>query len=107
MNKNIHIYETPEKLYQGFSIFLNKLLEEKEYINISLSGGETPKALFDFWAAHNDIEWQRVNFYWGDERCVPPTDDESNYGMAKKHLFDKVLISENQIFRIMGENSRS
>ncbi len=105
MQKNIHIYENAEKLYQGFSEFVTELLEGKERISISLSGGETPKALFDFWAKQNNLDWKRINFYWGDERCVPPTSPESNFGMTKQHLFDKISVSENQIFRIIGENN--
>lgn len=49
------------------------------------------------------IEWSKVNFYWADERCVPPEDDESNYGMTKKLLLSKVEIPESNIHRIMGE----
>lgn len=103
--KNIHIFEKDEELYLGFTRFVVQLLKEKERISISLSGGETPKALFDYWTEQDkSIDWSRVDFYWGDERCVPPADSESNYGMTKAHLLSKIDVSDNQIFRIVGEN---
>lgn len=102
---NIHIFANNKELHIGFSGFINELLSKKDRISISLSGGETPKALFDYWANEDKtIDWSRVDFYWGDERCVPPTDPESNYGMTKAHLLDKISISESQVFRIIGEN---
>ncbi|OJU50952.1 MAG: 6-phosphogluconolactonase [Bacteroidales bacterium 45-6] len=103
---NIHIFDKIEDLHKGFTAFIIELLSEKERISISLSGGETPKGLFDYWANEDkSIDWSRIDFYWGDERCVPPTDSESNYGMTKKHLLDKIAASESQVFRIIGENN--
>lgn len=100
----VHIFETENKLHIGFTQFINELLGEKEHINICLSGGDTPKALFDYWSTNEKlIDWSRVSFFWGDERCVPPTDSDSNYGMTKAHLFDKITVADNQINRIVGE----
>lgn len=103
----INIYGSCEALYAGFTEFLNGLINENSSrrTNVALSGGETPKALFDYWASgQGKADWSRVNFFWGDERCVPADDAESNFGMAKHHLLDKIGIGENQIFRIQGEN---
>ncbi|MFG0288143.1 MAG: 6-phosphogluconolactonase [Rhodopirellula sp. JB044] len=74
-------------------------------ISIALSGGSTPKILFKLWAEQyaDVIEWSRLHFYWGDERCVPPGDPESNYGVAKKLLFDKVPVPPENIHRVLGE----
>jgi 6-phosphogluconolactonase len=103
--KNINIFEKNEALHAGFTEFLGKLLANKERISISLSGGETPKGIFDYWASTDKtIDWSRIDFFWGDERCVAPSDTESNFGMTKAHLLDKIHVSENQIFRIIGEN---
>jgi 6-phosphogluconolactonase len=44
-----------------------------------------------------------VHFFWGDERCVPPEDDESNYKMAYESFLSKINILENQIHRVQGE----
>ena len=49
------------------------------------------------------ISLGRVHFFWGDERCVPPTDPESNFRLAKEHLFEPLAVAEGQIHRIQGE----
>ena len=78
-------------------------------LSIALSGGSTPKLLFSVLAGlySETIKWDDVHFYWGDERCVPPYDQESNYGEAKKILFDRINIPGKNIHRIMGENEPS
>jgi len=100
------IYEDQHKLVKGFTEFFIKLLGASDGIfNVALSGGSTPKIWFDYLAKnHKDnIDWQRVHFYWGDERCVPPEDQESNYGMTKKHLLEIIPIPDDNIHRIFGE----
>ncbi len=60
---------------------------------ISLSGGHTPERMFAMWsqdAYRNAFPWEHVHFFWGDDRYVPYTDPLSNFGMAKKLLFDNV-----------------
>ena len=107
IKEEIKVYDDTQALSKGFTEFLQKLLDVYPHINLSLSGGSTPKVLFDYWAVNckDTIDWERICFFWGDERCVPPEDDMSNYGMTKKHLFDKVSdIPDNNVFRIHGEN---
>lgn len=107
IKEEIKIYNDALALSEGFTELLKKLLEVYPHINLSLSGGSTPKALFDYWAANckDSIAWERISFYWGDERCVTPDDTMSNYGMTKTHLFDKVpAIMASNIYRIKGEN---
>jgi 6-phosphogluconolactonase len=87
---------------------LSNLLENNsETISIALSGGNTPKALFIYWTevCKEKIDWQRIRFYWVDERCVPSSSDESNYGVAKRIMFDKLAINPNNVFAIDGQNS--
>ena len=48
------------------------------------------------------INWQKVQIFWGDERCVPPEDEESNYGITKNLLLDKITIPKENIHRIKG-----
>ena len=85
---------------------INTQLKEKDKINIALSGGNTPKAIFKELAASykEKLNWEKINLFWGDERCVPPEDSESNYGMTKKHLLDYIKIPSKNINRILGEN---
>jgi 6-phosphogluconolactonase len=51
------------------------------------------------------MDWQRLHFFWVDERCVAPDNPESNYGNTKKTLFDKVNLPEANIHRIRGEHN--
>lgn len=79
---------------------------KKENFHIALSGGGTPALLFDIWANEyrSKTDWERICFYWVDERCVAPEDSDSNYGMTKKLLLSKVPLVKSQIFRIRGED---
>ena len=82
---------------------INTQLKEKDKINIALSGGNTPNAIFKELAASykEKLNWEKINLFWGDERCVPPEDSESNYGMTKKHLLDYIKIPSKNINRIL------
>lgn len=107
IKEEIKIYEDPNALSEAFTEFLLKLMDVYPHMNLALSGGTTPKVIFDYWAEHckDRIDWNRVSFFWGDERCVPPENVMNNYGMTKDHLFDKVpAIPNNNIYRIHGEN---
>jgi hypothetical protein len=71
-----------------------------------LSGGSTPKALYQLLSsdAHQHrIDWRGVEIYFGDERCVPPEDDRSNYKMALSTLIDRVPIPRDNVYRMKGE----
>lgn len=74
---------------------------------LALSGGSTPRAAYQRLAtgdlAHL-LDWGRVHVLWGDERCVPPDDPQSNYRMAKEALLDRVPIPPEHIHRIRGED---
>lgn len=74
--------------------------------HIALSGGTTPKALYERLAQPDFStrpEWGRTFIYFGDERAVPPDDEQSNYRMAKIALLDRVPIPPAQVFRIEAE----
>ncbi len=78
-----------------------------ETFNIALSGGSTPRTVYSFLSEFKKpyIPWDGIKFFWGDERCVPPDDAESNYLMAKESLLDKIGIANDQVYRIKGENN--
>lgn len=105
---NIKIFETSLILSEAFAKdFIekcNSLISEKGNANIALSGGNTPKLLFTILADEylNEIDWQKLNFYWVDERCVPADSIESNFGEAERILFSKTNSDKN-IHRIIGE----
>lgn len=104
--KQTRIYHTKQEVAERFSIFFQELASSKKTFHIALSGGSTPKIVFDYLAENFSatIDWSKVNFYWGDERCVSPTDNESNYKMTLEHLLSKIPIPAGNIFRILGEN---
>ena len=102
----LKISKTKQEVAVDFSRYLSLLIANRETIHIALSGGSTPKIVFDELAANfqEDIDWGKVYLYWGDERCVVPTDNESNYKMTVEHLISKIDIPEENIHRIKGEN---
>ena len=105
----LKIYNHKEEVALEFSKYLIDFIKQRGNAHIALSGGSTPKIVFDKLASsfRNEIEWEYVHFYWGDERCVPPTDAESNYRMTVEHLLSKIDIPEGNIHRIKGENNPS
>ncbi|MAZ27273.1 MAG: 6-phosphogluconolactonase [Cytophagaceae bacterium] len=100
----LKIFKDKITVAKEFCDFFVDLLKAKEGLTVALSGGSTPKVVFDYLAGHDTaIDWSKVKFFWGDERCVPPTDEESNYKMTVEHLFSKINVPEENIFRIKGE----
>ncbi len=105
MNYKIDISNNLEEIAERFAgILINTINQNKGQINIALSGGSTPKAVFDYLAKYYNekIEWNKINFFWGDERCVPSDHPESNYLMAHNHLFSKIGIHSKNIFKVDG-----
>jgi len=76
------------------------------YVTIALSGGSTPNILFTLLAGKHcaNVSWKNVHFFWGDERCVPPHDPESNFGVASRLFLEKIDIPGVNIHRIIGED---
>ena len=75
---------------------------------IAVSGGTTPKAMFALLADRSApyfarVPWDKLNLFWVDERCVPPTDAESNYRMTNEAMLSKVPLPADQIHRMKGE----
>lgn len=102
---NIRIFENPQATAKAFGEYLvSQVSGETEY-HVALSGGSTPKLLFEYLGEEypRSDAWTKVHFYWGDERCVPPEDDESNYKMAKELLLNQMKVPEANIHRIKGE----
>jgi len=100
------IFDNLNDLNEDFTLWLKELLSEKESLSIALSGGNTPKSLFKYWASNHadDIDWSKIKFFWSDERCVWPNSEDSNYKMVKDNLFDHIAVPAKNIFRIRGEN---
>lgn len=74
--------------------------------NLCLTGGSTPARTYELLATRFQlsVDWKEVQFYWGDDRCVPPDDPGSNFGMANRTMLSKLNLKPAQIHRIRGED---
>ena len=70
--------------------------------HVVLTGGSTPGRAYEL-AAERHPDWSRTQLWWGDERCVPPDDDRSNFGMAKRALLDRIAQQPTAVHRMRGE----
>lgn len=81
-----------------------KALGERHEFRIALSGGNTPRPVYTELARiGRDLPWDRILITFGDERCVPPDDDQSNFKMARETLFLPANIPDKSIMRMRGE----
>lgn len=97
--------QTARELIEAILAELDK--DKDKVFNIAISGGTTPVVAMDIWA--NDYAdrtpWDRIQFYWVDERCVWPDSPDSNYGTAKRFMFDLVSIPLKNIHPIIGPDN--
>lgn len=110
MSDEIDIYPTPDDLVRGAAGRIASLLAESVHERgrtmIALSGGGTPRHIYRALASGSlqpGVPWENVHVFWGDERCVPPDDPESNFRMAHEALLSRIMIPAENIHRIMGE----
>lgn len=82
---------------------LRERLAEQPLVHLCLTGGSTPRPIYQALAHETSLEWSRVRFYFGDERSVPPTHADSNFRMASETLLEPLHISPRHIARLRGE----
>jgi 6-phosphogluconolactonase len=93
-----------EKLFEALACRIKdiacKTVEEQGVFSMALSGGNTPKGLYTRLALYDDTEfpWERTYLFLGDERCVPNTSAQSNYGMISKSLLSSISIPSSNVF---------
>ncbi|MDP3583273.1 MAG: 6-phosphogluconolactonase, partial [Ignavibacteria bacterium] len=107
MSCKIDISKSVEELSEKVAKLLQSgAAAAEDYFTVALSGGSTPKAIFKYLATNykDKIVWNKIKFFWGDERCVPADHPDSNYLMTKENLFDEIEIPAENIFMIDGEN---
>lgn len=81
-------------------------IRERGSCSLVLSGGETPRGVYRLLGTDplkSAIDWPRVDLFFADERCVPPDDEQSNYGMVLKELVSAVPIPADNVHRMRGE----
>jgi 6-phosphogluconolactonase len=71
--------------------------------HVALTGGRTPERAYELAAALRP-DWGDAEVWWGDERCVPPDDERSNYGMTKRALLERLSSPPRAVHRIRGED---
>src|SRR5207237_6665531 len=77
-------------------------IDQRNEFRIALSGGNTPRLVYAE-MAKRDLPWGKFLFTFGDERCVPPENDESNFRMANEALFQPAPVPDSSILRMRGE----
>ncbi len=105
----IRTLTTPQELFEAGAELVaraaKEAVDERGRFTIALSGGSTPRSLYNLLAtnARTSLPWDRMFFFFGDERHVPPTDKDSNFRMANEAMLSKLSIPEGNIFRVLGE----
>jgi 6-phosphogluconolactonase len=95
--------EVLDALAEYFVSVANEAIAAKGKFSVALSGGSSPKKLYELLASTtyaDSVAWDKVYFFFGDERNVPQTDKDSNYLMAKKALFEPLLIDPANIYPV-------
>lgn len=102
----LNVFRTEEevlkRLAEYFITAAQQSISANGRFSVALSGGSSPKKWYELLASDykDNIDWDKVYFFFGDERYVPKTDPNSNYLMVKKALFDPLKIAEAQIFAV-------
>lgn len=106
----LNIYKSVDELIENLAEYfirtVNAALEATNECNVVLSGGSSPKRLYELLASEpyrSAIDWDRLFFFFGDERCVPFNDPANNGQMVKKALFDPLQIPDSRIFYMPTE----
>ena len=110
MGKMVCIHKNIEDLISTAAANIASILIQASHLRgnayFSLSGGSTPTGVYKALAQdqyRNSVPWSSVHFFWGDERCVPPEDPESNYRHAYDNFLKYIPVNPEIIHRIKGE----
>jgi 6-phosphogluconolactonase len=91
-----------ERAAEEFVRQANQALRTGSRFTVALAGGSTPQRMYTLLAGAR-VDWRGVHFFWGDERCVPPGNADSNYHMADEALLNHIPIPTGNVHRIPGE----
>jgi 6-phosphogluconolactonase len=87
---------------------IQRAIDERGECRLALAGGSSPRPVYERLAdpdLSSGVDWTRTHVFWGDERCVPPDHDASNYRMADRALLSRVAIPTTNVHRILGERA--
>jgi 6-phosphogluconolactonase len=107
---NVHLFDDAEAVARAVAARFVELAEDCVHtsgrFSVALSGGSTPRRIYELLAGEefaSRVEWSKVHVFFGDERCVPPDDAESNYRMAQESLLSRVDVPAENVHRMIGE----
>lgn len=107
MNAEIVVLPSPaavaEALADRTAAALRAALDAEPRVTLCLTGGSTPVPAYERLGRAEDINWDRVHVFWGDERSVPPDHPESNYAMAARTLLKPVGVPESNVHKMPGD----
>jgi 6-phosphogluconolactonase len=104
----LSIFPDPSSLFHAaaeeFAQQAQAAVRSRGRFAVALAGGSTPKGLYSLLATNSSLPWNKVFFFFGDERHVPPDNPESNYRMARESLLAKIAVPAGNVFRIPAED---
>ena len=108
---SVEIWESPAEISRRaaemFIGIAREAITDRGRFSVALAGGSTPRLTYELLASEEYVprlEWDKVHFFWSDERCVPPGNDQSNYLMAAEAMLNHLPIEHEQIHRMRGED---
>jgi 6-phosphogluconolactonase len=103
----VQVFADPAALFRAaadeFARCVKDAVTAHGRFTVALSGGSTPKSLYALLATYSTLPWDKIYFFFGDERHVPPDSPESNYRMAREALLSKIPGPASNVFRVPGE----
>jgi 6-phosphogluconolactonase len=100
--QSIEIFDGPEALAaaarKSIRLACDEAIRDRGRFALALAGGSTPKRLYAG-LSDTDLDLETTYFFFGDERNVPPDDERSNFGMARRAMFDRLDVKDDHIFR--------
>lgn len=107
----IRVLNAPQELFQAaaadFIALAEHAIRDRGRFTVALSGGSTPRGLYSLLASEvvPRLPWDKIFFFFGDERHVPPDDPDSNYRMVREAMLSKIAIPAENVFRVQAENN--
>jgi 6-phosphogluconolactonase len=110
LRPKVEVYDGPDQLSRAAAERITAALEESVLRHPTaafvLTGGNTPRPVYELLGSapfRERLRWEQIHLFWGDERCVPPENAASNFGMAWRSLISRVSIPAENLHRIQGE----
>jgi 6-phosphogluconolactonase len=107
---NLQIFADASEVARAAALHFIEIAREsisaRGRFSVALAGGSTPKRIYELLASDElsvQLDWSKVHIFFGDERCVPPDDAESNYRMANEALLARVSLPDENVHRMRGE----